>query len=164
MEDEDGTSWAFLNSPIQDLQAMGWMLPFCRVTGKAKSRAHHSVVLGSRYEAVQHLPQGPVSLLRDHQLQGRFETETVWLLLDWHYASPLQGVACVLPGTSSTLKHTPVRSWCTSIWEHIRQSTWLPQTDNLEITQVIGLWGELCLQLTIMWNKSYKTQQMRWWS
>lgn len=77
MEDEDDTSWAFLNSPIQDLQAMGWTLPFCRVREKAESCAHHSVVPGAGYEAVQHLPQRPMSVLRDHQLQDRFETEAV---------------------------------------------------------------------------------------
>lgn len=77
MEDEDGTSWALLNSPVQDLQAMDRTLLFCRVREKAESRAHHSVVLGSGREAVQHLPQRPVSVLGDHQLQDMFETETV---------------------------------------------------------------------------------------
>ena len=63
MEDEDGTSWALLNSLVQDSQAMGWTLPFCRVREKADSHAHHSGVLGSGYEAVQHLPQRPVSVV-----------------------------------------------------------------------------------------------------
>lgn len=41
------------------------------------------------------------------------------VLLDWRYVSALPWVACVLPGTSSTLKHASVCSWCTpACWVH----------------------------------------------
>lgn len=111
VEDEDGTSWSFLNSPVQDLQATRWALPFRRGRERAGGHAHHSVVLGHGHEAVQHLPPSPVFVLQDHQPQDTFETETVQLLLNRHNASAPPGVGCVLPGTSSTLKHSPACSW-----------------------------------------------------
>lgn len=98
-----------------------------------------------------------MSVLQDHQPQDTFETETVQLLLDQQNANAMPEVGCVLPETSTTMKYSPVCSWCISTRDMV---AWNRSFRN---TPMIDLQNKLSLQPHVTWNKSCKSPRVRWW-